>query len=157
MPCGKATLVSDEDYELLSRFSWHIQSKGYVAGRIGSGYVMLHRFLLGAKGNLIVHHRDGNSLNNTRENLLLTDSGTNNHSRNSVKKFPFIGIFYNKKTGKYVAAIRNKGPNIRLGSFDDPLSAAKAYDKKAKEIYGDAAMTNERFLKTLLAKLKAKK
>lgn len=154
LPCGAYALVSDEDYELVSRFSWHLQSKGYAAGRIGSGYVMMHRFIMGAKGNLVVHHKDGDRLNNTRENLFVTDHGTNNHSRHGIKKFPFIGVTMDKKTKRYTASIRFKGPNIKLGSFEDPISAAKAYDKKAFELYGEAAMTNERFLKTLLAKLK---
>lgn len=154
---GTEVLVSECDFELLSRFAWHKHSKNYVAGRIGSGYVLMHRFIMGAKGNLVVHHRDGNPLNNTRENLVITDHGTNNHSRHGVKKFPFLGVTYDKRSGKYQASIRHKGPNIRIGKFDTPLEAAKAYDRKAKELYGDAAMTNERFLKSLLAKLKSTK
>lgn len=156
LACGSVTYVSDEDYELVSRFSWHIMSKGYVAGRIGSGYVLLHRFLLGAKRG-IVHHKDRNPLNNTRENLVLTNYAVNNQARHGIKKFPFIGIYWDKTAQKFRASIRVKTKHIRLGTFDDILKAALAYDEAAVKYYGEDAMTNEKYIKELLEKLEKAK
>lgn len=55
-------------------------------------------------------------------------------------KFGFKGLF--KKRNKYGCQIWHSGKQIYIGSFDDKESAAKAYDKKAYELYGDKAILN---------------
>lgn len=155
MSGGEVCLVSDEDLPLLSRFSWYLQNKGYVCGRIGNGFVMIHRFVTGAKGAQIVDHINGDKLDNRRENLRIVNHSQNNQARSPFKRFPYIGV--EKERQLWVAYIRKDGKRKRIGSFQDPIDAAKAYDKMAKKLYGDAAHTNEKFLKILLAKIMSKK
>lgn len=54
----------------------------------------------------------------------------------------FRGIFFNKKNGNWVSQIRDNGKKKHLGCFVDPICAAKAYDEKAKEIFGKSALLN---------------
>lgn len=54
----------------------------------------------------------------------------------------FRGVRFRKKRGKWCAEIRENGKVKHIGSFDDPLNAAKAYDSKAKEIFGENALLN---------------
>ena len=154
---GSFTIVSDDDFELVSKFSWHLHGKGYVQGCIGGNAVLLHRFIMGAKGKEIVHHINGIKTDNRRENLKIVNASTNNHARNYFKKFPYIGV--NKHSGRltFTAEIRINGKRKCLGYFDNPFDAACAYDKKALEIYGDDAQTNIKFLQKLLARFLSKR
>jgi len=81
IPIGKGcfTLVSDEDFDLVNRFTWHKTDHGYVRGRVGNSLVLLHCLILKKKNKkLKIDHIDGDRLNNTRENLRVVTSSTNN-------------------------------------------------------------------------------
>lgn len=149
---GSFTTVSDEDFELISKFSWHLHDKGYVQGNIGGNPVLLHRFIMGAKGKEIVHHKNGIPTDNRRENLKIVNINTNNHARNYFKKFPYIGV--NKHPGRktFTAEMRINGKKKNLGYFADPFEAALAYDAAVTKYYGEDAQTNVKFLQKLLAK-----
>lgn len=54
----------------------------------------------------------------------------------------FRGVSFYKNKNRYIAAIEHGGKVIRAGSFKCPIEAAKAYDKKATEILGEAAKLN---------------
>ncbi|MBN1508419.1 MAG: hypothetical protein JW955_16340 [Sedimentisphaerales bacterium] len=47
-----------------------------------------------------------------------------------------------KKTGKYSAQIQRDGKITRLGTFDTAIEAARAYDAKALELFGQFARLN---------------
>lgn len=62
--------VDDADLLELSAYSWHA-----VARRDGKGFYAkntagkrMHRLLMGVSDSLVVDHRDGDGLNNRREN-----------------------------------------------------------------------------------------
>jgi len=52
----------------------------------------------------------------------------------------YVGV--SKDKNRWRAYISFKGKKIQIGSFRDELSAAEAYDKKAKELYGKDANLN---------------
>lgn len=61
----------------------------YVVSTLNGRRVYLHRLLKGEPKGMQVHHKDGNGLNNTRENLeLLTPS---EHRRKKRSKEPIVG------------------------------------------------------------------
>jgi hypothetical protein len=51
-------------------------------------------------------------------------------------------VNWNKHAKKFMASICIDGKNKNLGYFDDQVTAAKAYDKKAKELFGEYAYLN---------------
>jgi hypothetical protein len=148
---GSFTIVSDDDFELVSKFSWHLHGKGYVQGCIGGNAVLLHRFIMGAKGKEIVHHINGVKTDNRRENLKIVNINTNNHARNYFKKFPYIGVNKHPQRKTFTAEMRIKGKRKLLGYFNEPFDAALAYDAAVTKHYGDDAQTNLKFLQKLLA------
>ncbi|GAB4486532.1 MAG: hypothetical protein OHK0019_00360 [Saprospiraceae bacterium] len=54
----------------------------------------------------------------------------------------FRGVSFDKKGGKWCAIVGHERKLIRLGKFDNPEDAARAYDTKAREIYGERAKLN---------------
>jgi AP2 domain len=63
------------------------------------------------------------------------DSGNRGRSR-------FMGVTYDMRTGRWKARIGYDGVRLYLGLFSDEVTAARAYDQKAREFYGDAARLN---------------
>lgn len=54
----------------------------------------------------------------------------------------FTGVCFHKTYGKFVSYIRHESKSKHIGVFEDPKEAAKAYDKVAKELYGERARLN---------------
>ncbi len=143
---GKVALVDDRDYERLLPFAWYALKTEwafYAAyhGPLGSFY--MHRLILNAPKGVKVDHRDGNGLNNQRFNLRLAPySGNHANSKpHRDNQCGFKGVFM--QDGKYWRArIQNRGKPYHVGYFPTAIDAARAYDKKAIQIFGEFAKTN---------------
>lgn len=49
----------------------------------------------------------------------------------------YIGVYWNSRIEKWMAKIMKDGESYYCGSFDDEVEAAKAYDRKARELYNN--------------------
>lgn len=87
----------------------------------------------------VVDHIDGNSLNNQRNNLRITDQSGNCRNRKlSVRnKLGYKGVF--QDGNRFRASVRVNGKVLYLGSFTTPEEAYEAYCKGAKRYYGEFA------------------
>ena len=47
-----------------------------------------------------------------------------------------------RRYGRWKARIKHNGHDIAIGLFEDEMSAARAYDRKARQFYGDHAQLN---------------
>jgi hypothetical protein len=150
---GKTAIVDYADYQKISGFKWRTveayKNTFYAATWMRTGgkgrHVYLHRFLLGfpekeKRTNFI----NGNTLDCRRENLrLVTDSQSQMRRKLSENNSTgFRGVSFNKASGKYKAYIKRNGKLIHLGLFTKPKDAAKAYNEKAKELFGKFATLN---------------
>ena len=63
----------------------------------------------------------------------------NNHrypkKKSDAHSSKYLGVFFNKKIGKYQARVYKKGKFIHVGAFNDEIKAAKARDKEALKYY----------------------
>lgn len=145
--------VDDEDYELLKQYSWYAKKwpRGdyYVIARIKGEKISMHRFLMGNPKDKIVDHWDHDGLNNQRHNLRICTHGQNmqnSKKTNGMFSSNYKGVRIQTKVSGYscfrsVIAGAN-GEALSLGSFQSEIEAAKAYDKAAKEIFGEFAYLN---------------
>lgn len=46
------------------------------------------------------------------------------------------------RAGAVQVRIKQNGSDLIVGDFDDEVEAAKAYDRKARELHGDKALIN---------------
>lgn len=146
---GKIALVDDEDYAWLSQRKWQYRQNGRkdtgYAGRIEHGKVVwMHRLILNASEKVLTDHIDRNKLNNQRYNLRSCTNTENQHNGKVPKHNTsgFKGVGYKASAHKYRARARLDKKDIHLGYFDNPMDAALAYDKFAKENYGEFAAPN---------------
>lgn len=152
---GKTVLVDDCDYKDLMKNKWHFTTAGYAARSIGGGAkkkrtILMHRQILGVIDRLtLVDHINGNTLDNRRCNLRLCTYSQNGANRrlNKNNKTGYKGVQKYHKKGKWKAIIQPKLAGERkilfLGIYDSPEDAARAYNEKAFEIYGSAALLND--------------
>ena len=136
---GYTTTVSDEDYEELSRLKW---SAVKVKGRVYVAHIpkpiYMHRVVTKTTAP-VVDHADGNTLNNTRENLRPATYSQNAANAVWTKRTPsgLRGVAPSRG-GVWRAALGGKF----LGLFWAKETAAMAYDNVAREKYGQFARLN---------------
>jgi hypothetical protein len=124
--------------------------------------LMLHRYLLDLDcedtyTSPVIDHIDGNGLNNCRSNLRLCDRSQNscNKKLRSNSSTGYKGVAYRyssyvRKDGTptpskkpWTAYIKPKNSKrITIGYYETAEEAAKAYDEKAKELFGQFARLN---------------
>lgn len=161
--------VDDEDYEYLNQWNYYVvkSKSGFYAARglwdnsiKNNRNVPMQNDILHVEKGLIVDHIDRNGLNNTRANLRACTKQQNNQNRSKVKKATsskYIGaVFVDKKKTHITASntkivysykrwacrIKLNGKTIYIGDFKTEIEAAIAYNKKAKELFGEFANLN---------------
>jgi len=151
---GQVALVDDADFEWLSLFSWHARlnktTNSYYAFthiRVPGGKFKktgMHHVIMFPPWGMVIDHKDHNTLNNQRSNLRLATRSQNNqnHRIRSNNTSGYNGVHFDKSTRKYISIVKSKGKAYYLGLFTDKVEAAKAYDKKAKELFGEFACLN---------------
>lgn len=144
----KLAIVADVDYEYLNQFKWFARySKGnwYAERRIGEVTVFMHNELLGRKKGFEIDHQDRNGLNNQRSNLRYSTPSQNraNVGLRKDNKSGYKGVSYYPKSKKWRAYIQVNKKWKQLGYFKTALDAARAYNKVAKQEFGEFAWLNK--------------
>jgi hypothetical protein len=120
----------------------------YVVRRVGGRkghFEFLHRKLLGLTDPRIKgDHRDGNGLDNRRQNLRRATHRQNAQNVRAHKdgSSRFVGVSWDSQRGKWTAAICRNGKRYSLGRFDLEQEAALARDVAAIAEYGEFARLN---------------
>lgn len=144
-PCGRTDILLDEQDRHLLKWNWNSSKKSsYLRARVsGSGVILLHRLIMGAKLGEFVDHINGNPLDCRRSNMRICDRASNNFNKmpRSDSTAPYKGIT-KKRNGKWLAQIQARRVHRIIGIFDTPEEAAIAYDKAAIELHGEFACIN---------------
>ncbi len=141
---GKEALVSDEDWEELSRTAWY-EEDGYAVGRPNLvEMVGMHRWIMNAPEELMVDHINWDGLDNRRENLRLArrlDNSRNLRVNKAGRSSRYKGVSLHRN-GKWKVQVRVEKKNVTVGYFFIEEEAARAYDKAAVEAHGAFASLN---------------
>ena len=149
---GQWTILDQGDYYRLNNFKWCISGNGkqFYAVRLikkGQGRTKieyLHRVIMEPKKGLVVDHKNGDKLDNRRDNLRIATHWQNSCNKpkrqNTLSRFN--GVTLDKRCGRWEGQIYCNGKRIRLGRFDSEIEAARAYDAAARTYHGEFARLN---------------
>jgi hypothetical protein len=147
---GLYTLVDDEDFEYLNQFKWFISKCGYAMRTFKDGKknrsMRMHRILMHNPKGKVVDHINHNTLDNCKENLRVCSSYQNQwnmQKTNNKTTSKYKGVYFNKNIRKYHAQITINNKKQHLGFFETEEEAGLAYNKKAKELFGEFAVFNK--------------
>lgn len=92
---------------------------------------------------LVIDHIDQNKKNNKIANLRsATRQGNGVNSKLRLNKSGFRGVY--KYRSRWCACISPNGNKVHIGVYDTAEEAAREYDRKAKELFGDLTTLNFR-------------
>lgn len=136
-------MVSDNLWHDISRYTWTKENTYYIT-RIKNMNIKVHRMIMNANDDDIIDHSDKNTRNNTTENLRLSTDSFNNHNRTKVSgaSSTYLGVTKKTNTDIWIAQITKDHKHYYIGSFYEEIEAAKAYNKRAIELYGEYANLN---------------
>jgi hypothetical protein len=147
---GAVAIINDEDYEIVSKYKWCVTKHGNsfcaqtnvrIDGKRKT--LRMHQLIMEAKGGQFVDHINGNGLDNRRENLRFCTNAQNQMNQRTTKNISgYKGVFWYPRYNKWISKICYNKKEYFLGYFTDKIEAAKAYDAKAEELFGEFACLN---------------
>lgn len=145
---GFAATVDDVDYESVCGFAWRTLRREHTnyavrSVRINGAKVSvyMHRLILDAPRHLFVDHRNGNGLDNRRENIRPCTRQQNAWNKRG-KGRRLKGAYFSVRRGVFDSVITANGKRYPLGAFETEIEAALAYDTAAKQFFGEFACLN---------------
>jgi hypothetical protein len=141
---GLETMIDASDEDSVFQHKWSpVKMRGgriYAYTLINGKITYLHAFLTGAKKT---DHKDRNGLNNRRSNLRPCTNSQNLANRGKTKNNTsgYKGV-WDRHNGTFAASIRHMYKTYHLGTYQRAEDAARAYDRKALELFGEFAFLN---------------
>jgi len=152
---GQFAIVDEEDFDRLSQFKWYAfkRPNTFYARRVvgysskwQSIYELMQHTVL--RSRAMNDHKDRNGLNNCKDNLrpctIVQNAGNSGMRPNNSSGFKGVSDSGRRTGRKWIVYLRGAGrtPVGYVGSFADPVEAAKAYDVAARKKYGEFAVLN---------------
>lgn len=149
----RIVIVDDEDYPAIKPYKWFLSKCSDLFYAVSSHYgrpVKLHRVILKVTDpKILVDHKNGNPLDNRKENLRLCNKQQNAYNAKKRKRATskYKGVHFDNKRQLWSARISTKNVNGLvygkfLGYFTLEEDAAKAYNNAAEMYYGEFKKLN---------------
>lgn len=142
---GNRFWISECDLDILRAVRPWNESAGRVSVKDGEDWIPITHAFLKPPGRMVVDHRDGNTFNNTRENLRICS-----HSQNLMNTGPkgtaannlYKGVYANERNTAWQARVWNNGVLVPGSFCESRVEAAKEYDKLCLKLRGEFAWLN---------------
>ena len=111
----------------------------------GRFFVHLHRLITNAQPGEIIDHVDRDTLNCRRSSLRRATRQQNNWNAGPARyqtTSKYKGVCLCRRSRRFIAQLRHDGKRIRIGYLDTEEDAARAYNAKAAELFGEFAYLN---------------
>lgn len=151
---GKFAIVDDEDFPYISRFKWTLGVANHAVRcmKLGrDGQVHMEYFIVSKPhGRSRYIFKNGNPLDCRKENILImnfADATTFFKKTQKKTTSKYKGVCWDKREEKWCAYLtqRQNGKRVKVlyEFFDNEDDAARARNKKAKEVFGEFAYQNK--------------
>ena len=147
----KVAIIDDEDYALVSQYNWYTRKTKH------NFYATCHVYKNGKRTTIAMHqllcpsddfvdHKNGNGLDNRRQNLRACTKHQNDMNRHYTHgSSKYKGVSWNKRDNKWQATIKYENKGRFLGYYISEQEAALAYNEAALKYFGEFARLNEVF------------
>lgn len=138
-------IVDDEDFELLSKSSWHLVNKHYATRMTIDGSTkLMHRLILNVPKEMHTDHINHNGLDNRKSNLRICSNSENIRNRkiNKNNTSGYKGVSWSANMKKWRSAIGFEGKVIVLGHFKDKKKAAISYNLASDKYHKEYSYKN---------------
>jgi hypothetical protein len=88
----------------------------------------------------LVGAKNGNKLDCRLENLVYRSRSVASRKRKTSSKVGYTGVY--KENNRYRAVISVDRKSVHIGMYDTAEEAARAYNKKSRELYGEDGKQN---------------
>ena len=146
---GGFAIVDTEDFGWLNQFVWSKDFHGYPCRYIRKSgktvRIPMHRVINDTPPGFETDHINGCRHDNTRRNLRTATEVTNQQNRRKQRTSStsrFKGVTWFQAARMWRATIGIRGHGKHLGYFSDEIQAAIAYNRAAREHFGDFALLN---------------
>lgn len=115
------------------------KEKYYGVVRHNGKPLLLHRFVMDYDGPLLVDHRDGNGLNDKKENLRLATVSQNaqNIESNAASQSGIKGLVYDPSKKKWRVRIKLEGKVVFEHFYKNKEKAIEVLDRKLEKYHGE--------------------
>ncbi len=141
---GGHAIVDANRFEELNRFKWRMNADGYASRYVSENAttILMHRVVNGTPDGFETDHKNGIRHFNWARNLRTATSSQNKmnvRKRRTPTSSRFKGVYCVVRENRWRAQAGHKF----LGFFHDEIQAAIAYNRAARELFGEFALLND--------------
>lgn len=137
---GEEFFIDLVDLHIIENMTFHTDDRNYLyGGTYKNGTKQLHRLIMGEPQEMEIDHKDGNPLNNRRNNLRICTHSENmkNMKIRINSKTGIRGVCWCNRKNKWRSYITSNNTTIHIGYYDDIEEAKTHRLEKQKELHGE--------------------
>ncbi len=129
---GYCAIIDADDAPMIGLDNWQVflsrNGTPYASARAHGRAIRMHRKIMNAPDDMEVDHKNGDGLDNRKQNLRFAT-----HSQNMSNRGGANGCTWHAVSGKWMARIKTK----YIGLFDTEQEASEAYKNASKAVKGE--------------------
>jgi len=144
---GKFAKIDLDDVDKVKDYNWIALKDKYTfyAKRTeGRKHIYMHNVIMNMKESGKIDHISRDGLDNRKQNLRVATLSQNNANKCKINKNTtsvYKGVTKRTST-RWESSMKCNYKYYYLGSFNNDIEAAKVYDRKASELFGEFAYLN---------------
>lgn len=145
---GKWAIIDKEDFDKIKDYKWSFDQDSHAVTKTKVPHetsLRMHRLIMDAPKGMVVHHKNHDTLDNRKENLVICTQRQNSKhqfKRKGIHSSQYKGVSWSKTRKKWQCMIKCDYNPITLGLFEIEEDAAKCYDYNAIKLFGEFALLN---------------